>query len=358
MVLESNILVCYNKFMHMNKRLFVVLCLVGLVFVGFSSQPVYASDGIIETNLFGNVKDDGEGCGVSMIINLIVDILSMGVAILAVIGVTIAGITYLTAKDSEEKTRKAKNRIFEIVIGLVAYAVLYVGVQWLLPGGRLNTTCGTVSDEELSLIREQEKANNTNNGKTGTSSAKPNKKTESKKSVAETVAQVAKELSWPKGTSKKKYDRLHYPKTAKLYGDSKKLARKYGLSPGSMYNCNAFVRLVNSVVAKKKVGDLLTAAETSYSSFKSLSKKLGYKAFKISNSSDFKSKLKRGDIVAYKYYGNSGQHIYIYLGNNRVAQANHTPYKKQYYSHITGAKGKLITTSGKRFVYVARPPSK
>ena len=343
--------------MHIIKRFFVILCLIGLFFVSFNSQPVYAADNVVETNFFGNIQDDDEGCGMFMIANFVVDILSMGVVIVGVIGVTIAGTTYLTAKDSEEKTRKAKNRIFEIVIGLVAYAVLYVGVQWLLPGGRLNTTCGTVSDEELSLIREQEKANNTNNGKTGTSSAKPNKKTVSKKSVAETVAQVAEELSWPKGTSKKKYDRLHYPKTAKLYGDSKKLAKKYGLSPGSMYNCNAFVRLVNSVVAKKKVGDLLNAADTSYSSFKFLSKKLGYKAFKISNSSDFKSKLKRGDIVAYKYYGNSGRHIYIYLGNNQVAQAGHTPHKKQYYSHITGAKGKLITTSGKRFVYVARPPS-
>ena len=38
-----------------------------------------------------------------------------------------------TAGGSEEKTRKAKRRMFEIVIGLVAYVVLYAFVKWLIP---------------------------------------------------------------------------------------------------------------------------------------------------------------------------------------------------------------------------------
>ena len=61
------------------------------------------------------------------------DILSVGVGIFGVIGISISGIQYLTAGGSEEKTRKAKRRIFEIVIGLAAYAVMYYLLRWLLP---------------------------------------------------------------------------------------------------------------------------------------------------------------------------------------------------------------------------------
>ncbi len=77
--------------------------------------------------------DDGEGSSVTDTLNLVVDIMTIGIGILGVIGITIVGIQYLTAGGSEEKTRKAKRRMFEIVIGLVAYVVLYAFVKWLIP---------------------------------------------------------------------------------------------------------------------------------------------------------------------------------------------------------------------------------
>ena len=43
------------------------------------------------------------------------------------------GIQYLTAGGNEEQTRKAKRRMLEIVIGIVAYVILYAGLRWLLP---------------------------------------------------------------------------------------------------------------------------------------------------------------------------------------------------------------------------------
>lgn len=75
-------------------------------------------------------SDDGVVC----ILNLVVDILSIGVGILGVLGITIVGIQYLTAGGDEGKTRKAKQRMFEIVIGLVAYVVLFAILKWILPG--------------------------------------------------------------------------------------------------------------------------------------------------------------------------------------------------------------------------------
>ena len=135
----------------------LVLCFV-IVFLFFNNSSFATeSSSVVETNFFGNFEDDGNGCGVYTILNLVIDILSMGVAIAGVIGVTIAGIQYMSAKDSEEKAKKAKRRIFEIVIGLVAYAILFVGVQWLLPGGMMNSSCRSISDEEMAQIKENEK---------------------------------------------------------------------------------------------------------------------------------------------------------------------------------------------------------
>lgn len=79
-------------------------------------------------------KDDGNGGSVLCLFETIVDIMTIGIGILGVIGITIVGIQYLTAGGSEEKTRKAKRRMFEIVIGLVAYVLIYAILKWLMPG--------------------------------------------------------------------------------------------------------------------------------------------------------------------------------------------------------------------------------
>lgn len=78
--------------------------------------------------------DDGEGSGIMHIVNLVVEIMTIGVGILGVLGITIVGIQYLTAGGSEEQTRRAKRRMFEIVIGIVAYVVIYALLNWLIPG--------------------------------------------------------------------------------------------------------------------------------------------------------------------------------------------------------------------------------
>jgi type IV secretory pathway VirB2 component (pilin) len=60
--------------------------------------------------------------------------MSILVGVLAVIGIVIVGIQYMTAGGNEEQTRKAKRRLFEIVIGIVAYILMYALLKWLLPG--------------------------------------------------------------------------------------------------------------------------------------------------------------------------------------------------------------------------------
>ncbi len=87
----------------------------------------------IESNEFSCSCDSGDGDSMLHIISLVVDIMTIGIGILGVIGISIVGTQYLTAGGNEEKTRKAKRRMFEIVIGLVAYVILYAALRWLMP---------------------------------------------------------------------------------------------------------------------------------------------------------------------------------------------------------------------------------
>ena len=78
--------------------------------------------------------DDGKGSSIMHILSLVVNIMSVGIGILGVIGISVSGVQYLTAGGNEDQTRKAKRRIFEIVIGLAVYVLIYALLYWLLPG--------------------------------------------------------------------------------------------------------------------------------------------------------------------------------------------------------------------------------
>lgn len=102
-----------------------------------TAQDNSCGEGCIKTAILGKdgcLCDDGTGGGIVIhILSLVVDILTIGIGVLGVIGITVVGIQYLTAGGSEEKTRKAKTRMLEIVIGLIAYVLVYAILRWLLP---------------------------------------------------------------------------------------------------------------------------------------------------------------------------------------------------------------------------------
>lgn len=82
-----------------------------------------------ETTILPNDLD------VMKILKLVLNILVYGLGVAAVLGTVIAAIMYLTARDNEQQVAKAKTRLYEVVIGLVAWAVMWALLQWLLPGG-------------------------------------------------------------------------------------------------------------------------------------------------------------------------------------------------------------------------------
>lgn len=122
----------------MKKCLLIIIAAImamGVMTPSLAFADGEGDDNCVKTSILGNGQVcDNEGDSIINVLKLVVDIMSIGIGILGVIGITIVGIQYLTAGGSEEKTRKAKRRLFEIIIGLVAYAIIYGILQWLNVG--------------------------------------------------------------------------------------------------------------------------------------------------------------------------------------------------------------------------------
>lgn len=347
----------------------VLACIVFIVaFATICTHNAFADDdNVVETTFFGNLKDDGKGCGVYTILNLVVDILSIGIGIVAVIGIMVAGIQYLTAKSNEEQVRKAKRRIFEIVLGIVAYVLLYAGIQWLLPGGKLNTTpCTTVDEAELAQIRAQQEANrqqyyNSNNQQnanqsSGGSNTLPVLSSQISKSYtpeqmakkiakgkiagspvctnctwSERIAQTATLLSWPLNTPSKKYHHNGISSSNKSWKDLK------GAKPNKAFqNAIDAVWPKHNFTSVTNVGadcGVFVGVAIRYSGFDTKNTFGCPNAIQYyTTSKKWKkvSQAKRGDVCVV-----SGCHTRIYLGNNLSAEANH---HGQNFGHIVKGK--------------------
>ena len=127
----------------MRKKVLGLIMTVALAVSGVigltAAVPVRAD--CVPTSIIGDGQqycDDGQGGGVYEILAIVLNVLTIGVGILGTLGIVIAGIQYLTAGDNEQQVATAKKRIIEVVIGLAIYAVMYVALSWLIPGGIFN----------------------------------------------------------------------------------------------------------------------------------------------------------------------------------------------------------------------------
>lgn len=89
--------------------------------------------GTSETNIIGCSGKGGQAIG--DVLKIFVMVLSFGVGIAAVGGLAYSAIQYAGASDNESHVSAAKERIRNIIIGLLLYGFLLVIVNWLLPGG-------------------------------------------------------------------------------------------------------------------------------------------------------------------------------------------------------------------------------
>ena len=120
------------------------------------------------------------------LLQLVIEIMSGTVGILGVVGILVIGIQYLTAGGNEQKTTKAKRRLFEVIIGLIVYAVLFAALYWLnvIPQADHQTTPEEYAEwEEREKAKKNESSTPASNPKNNSSSSSnpksntPNKKT-------------------------------------------------------------------------------------------------------------------------------------------------------------------------------------
>ena len=118
----------------MRKKIFLALLLASLS-TFLMAAPVFAANcnGVDTTLIECN---DGDGAnGVWILIGNVVNILSIGVLLVATIATIVAGIQYMSARDNPAQTGAAKKRLINMGIGLAAFAFLYVLFGFIIPGG-------------------------------------------------------------------------------------------------------------------------------------------------------------------------------------------------------------------------------
>ncbi|HSX00155.1 MAG TPA: hypothetical protein VLH38_03910 [Patescibacteria group bacterium] len=79
----------------------------------------------------------GDACSkfVNKYINPAILLLTLLVGIAAVISILVAAIQYSSAGDDPAALNKAKDRIFQTVIGIIAYLFLFAFLNYVVPGG-------------------------------------------------------------------------------------------------------------------------------------------------------------------------------------------------------------------------------
>lgn len=80
-----------------------------------------------------------ESSGIWSLLMLGINILTGGIMIAAIGGFIYSAVLYTTAGGNAEGVKKAKANMVNIVIGILAYALMYSFLNYLIPGGFLNT---------------------------------------------------------------------------------------------------------------------------------------------------------------------------------------------------------------------------
>ena len=127
-------------------RFFALLGIVSFVV----ATPLYAADpacvpsdettccGGIETSIIGCAQTGGkeiDDTGVWGILLLVINIMTVGVGILAVAGIVYGSILYTSAGGSPDQVKKARTVIVNVVVGILAYLLMFSVLNFIIPGG-------------------------------------------------------------------------------------------------------------------------------------------------------------------------------------------------------------------------------
>ncbi len=102
--------------------------------------------GGVETVLIKcDAKNSGdlEDNGVWGLLLIALNVLTAGVGILAIGGIVYGAVLYTTAEDKADQVKKATDIMTNVVIGLIAFALMWAGLNFIVPGGVFDNTAGS-----------------------------------------------------------------------------------------------------------------------------------------------------------------------------------------------------------------------
>lgn len=82
-----------------------------------------------------NKGDKIENNAIWALLLMVVNIMTAGIGVLAVAGIVYGSILYTTAEDKADQVKKATDIITNVVIGLIMFALMWTGLNFLIPGG-------------------------------------------------------------------------------------------------------------------------------------------------------------------------------------------------------------------------------
>lgn len=92
--------------------------------------------------------------GIGYVIKLIIGIMTGAIVVAGTIGIVICGILWMTARDNESQVVTAKRRLLEIVIGLVAWGLVSVLINFFIPQGEAKTD-SVIGDETITNVEKK-----------------------------------------------------------------------------------------------------------------------------------------------------------------------------------------------------------
>jgi len=126
---------------------FLVFALSASVIVGTTANAAPLLEGnkgcgtdtaIIKCDNVKVTEDGVENTAVFSILLTAINILTAGVGVAAIAGIVYGSALYASAGGSAEQVKKAMGIITNVVIGVVAYALMFSFLNFLIPGGLFN----------------------------------------------------------------------------------------------------------------------------------------------------------------------------------------------------------------------------
>lgn len=82
--------------------------------------------------------DKAEDSGLWWLLLIVVNILTAGVGVLALAGIIYGSILYTSAGGNQEQVKKAMGIFTNVAIGVIAFALMFSVLNFLVPGGVFN----------------------------------------------------------------------------------------------------------------------------------------------------------------------------------------------------------------------------